>query len=290
MKTEERNPRSENIDTLSIAEVVDIMHDEDVLAAKTVRKARAAICRAIEDAIAAIQSGGHLVYIGAGTSGRLGVLDASEMPPTFSVSPRTVQGIIAGGRKALTRAVEGAEDDKDAGKKAVSQLTEKDMLLGISASGKTPFVVTALKHAKLSGARCWLLTCNDVAYAFLDGIIAVPVGPEIIAGSTRLKAGTVTKVVLNMISTIAMMKLGRVYKGYMIDVAPTNKKLKERSVKIVRAITGCSERKAQSLLVASGGNLKAALLMNLKGLSYKQARARLKKAGGSFRKALQFSD
>ncbi len=237
----------------------------------------------------AIRSGGHFVYIGAGTSGRLGVLDASEMPPTFSVSPRIIRGVIAGGRKAITHVVEGAEDDGNAGTEAGSGLAENDMLLGISASGKTPFVIAALKAAKRSGARCWLLTCNKVTYRFLDGMIFIPVGPEIIAGSTRLKAGTATKMALNMISTVAMTKLGRVYKGYMIDVVPINKKLKERSVAIVRKITGCGDKEAQALLADSRVNVKVALLMNLKRLTYKEARARLKKTGGLLREALRFS-
>ncbi|HVN97882.1 MAG TPA: N-acetylmuramic acid 6-phosphate etherase [Syntrophorhabdaceae bacterium] len=286
--TEEQNPRSEKIDLSSIQEIVDVMSEEDMLAARAVTKARPSICSAIEEAIRVIRSGGRLVYLGAGTSGRLGVLDASEIPPTFSVPARTVQGIIAGGRRALTRAAEGAEDDEDAGIRAVSGLTTNDMLLGISASGKTPFVIAALKAAKLSHARCWLLTCNDVAYPFLNGTIFVPVGPEIIAGSTRLKAGTATKMVLNMISTVTMIKLGRVYDGYMIDVAATNKKLKERSLTIVRKITGSGEKEAETLLMNAGGRVKVALLMKLKGITRKEAVGRLKKAGGSFREALRF--
>jgi N-acetylmuramic acid 6-phosphate etherase len=285
--TEDLNPRSTNIENLSIEEIFNIMNDEDSIVVKSVSGAKDSILRAIDDAIHTIGSGGSLIYIGAGTSGRLGILDASEIPPTFNVSSDTIRTIIAGGKRAITNSIEGAEDDKDAGKRAVSDVRVKDMLLGISASGKTPYVIAALKEGKAHGAKCWLLTCNNVAYKFLDGIIKVLVGPEIIAGSTRLKAGTATKIVLNMISTATMIKLGRVYKGYMIDVTPSNTKLINRSLKIIQNITGCSHEKAKVLLKKSGNNVKTALLMNLGGLSYKDARLRLKKSGGSLKRALE---
>jgi N-acetylmuramic acid 6-phosphate etherase len=263
------------------------MNEEDSIVVESVSKARDNICGAIEDAIRTIESGGSLTYIGAGTSGRLGMLDASEIPPTFNVSPDIIRAIIAGGKRALTKSIEGAEDDEGAGKRAVSDIRAKDMLLGITASGKTPFVIAALKKGKTLGARCWLLTCNNVAYNFLDGIIKVLVGPEVIAGSTRLKAGTATKIVLNMISTATMIRLGRVYKGYMVDVTPSNTKLIKRSLKIIQNITGCTHEKAKTLLKKSGGNVKTALLMNLKGLSYKDAKLHLKQAGGSLKRALE---
>ena len=235
--TEETNPHSKEIDALPIQEIIRIMNEENLLVTEAVRAASDSISLAVRDAVNAIRSGGSLIYIGAGTSGRLGVLDASEIPPTFNVSPDMVRGIIAGGNRALTEAMEGAEDDTEAGIEAVADVTDKDMLIGITASGTTPFTLGALKEAKRREAKCWLLTCNDVEHNFLDGIIQLLAGPEIVAGSTRLKAGTATKIVLNMISTTAMIQSGKVYKGYMVDVVPSNKKLRIRAIRIIREIT-----------------------------------------------------
>ncbi len=194
--------------------------------------------------------------------------------------------IIAGGNRAVTNCVEGAEDDREAGKEAASDVKETDMLLGITASGKTPFVISALQEGKHHGARCWLLTCNDIDYNFLDGVIKVIVGPEIIAGSTRLKAGTATKMVLNMISTATMIQLGGVYKRYMIDVVPSSKKLINRALTTIKEITGCSQKDAILLLEKSGNNPKTAVLMYLKQLSYEEAGKLLEECEGSLRKAL----
>src|SRR3970282_745178 len=180
MITEETNPHSKEIDALPIEEIIRIMNEENLLVTEAVRAASDSISLAVRDAVNTIRSGGRLIYIGAGTSGRLGVLDASEIPPTFGVVPHVVKAIIAGGEKAITEAVEGAEDDEDAGVKAVSGIREKDMLLGIAASGKTPFTISALKEGRRQKAKCWLLTCNDVEYDFLNGIICLPVGPEVI--------------------------------------------------------------------------------------------------------------
>ncbi len=287
MVTEDINPVSIDIDAFSVEEIVKIMNDEDTLVVQAVRDARDSICQAIYSAIDCIKSGGSLLYIGAGTSGRLGILDASEMPPTFNVPSHLVRAIIAGGNEAVTAAIEGAEDDEDAAKRAIADIRDKDMLLGITASGKTPFVISALNEAKRIGARCWLLTCNDVNYPFLDGIIKVLVGPEIIAGSTRLKAGTATKMVLNMISTTAMIKLGKVYKGYMVDVVPSNKKLVDRALRIIQDVTGCSGQEAKRLLIESNYNAKTAILMHMKKLSYEEARQVLEKYDGSLRKAIK---
>ena len=284
--TEDINPHSKEIDALPLEENIQIMNDENLQVIGAINAARCSITKAINDAIGAIQSGRNLVYIGAGTSGRLGVLDASEIPPTFNVSTDVVRGIIAGGDRAITEAVEGAEDDEDAGVKAVSGIREGDMLLGISASGETPFTIAALREGKRLGAKCWLLTCNDVGYDFLDGVIKLVVGPEIIAGSTRLKAGTATKIVLNMISTAAMIKLGKVYKDYMVDVVPSNKKLRDRALKIIQDITGCEIKDAEMLLDKSGGNAKTAILMYRKGLSYEDAKGLLERSGNSLREAL----
>ena len=287
MITEETNPHSKEIDARPIQESIRIMNDENLLVTEAVKAAGDSISMAVKDAVSAIRSGGRLIYIGAGTSGRLGVLDASEIPPTFNVSPDVVRGMIAGGNRALTEAVEGAEDDEDAGIEAVSGVPNKDMLIGITASGTTPFTLAALKEGKRRGAKCRLLTCNDVEYGFLDGIIKLRVGPEIIAGSTRLKAGTATKIVLNMISTAAMIQLGKVYQGYMVDVVPSNKKLRNRALRIIREITGCRTEEAEALLDRSGGNAKTAILMHLKGLSREEAKGLLESSGGSLRKALR---
>ena len=287
MITEETNPHSKEIDALSIKEIIRIMNDENLLVTEAVKAAGDSISMAVKDAVSAIRSGGRLIYIGAGTSGRLGVLDASEIPPTFNVSPDAVRGMIAGGNRALTEAVEGAEDDEDAGIEAVSGVSDKDMLIGITASGTTPFTLAALKEGKRRGAKCRLLTCNDVRYDFLDGIIKLLAGPEIIAGSTRLKAGTATKIVLNMISTAVMIRLGKVYKGYMVDVVPSNKKLRKRAVRIIQEITGCRIGEADVLLDRSGGNAKTAILMRLKGLSCEEAKGLLERSDGSLRKALE---
>lgn len=288
MGTEDINPRSEDIDALSLQEIIRFMNEENLCAVEAVKAASGSIEMAINDVVMTIKSGGRLIYIGAGTSGRLGVLDASEIPPTFGVSSDIVMGIIAGGEKALTEAVEGAEDDEAAGIMAVTSIHAGDMLLGISASGRTPFTISALREGKRLGAKCWLLACNDVGYGFLDGVIKLLAGPEIVAGSTRLKAGTATKMVLNMISTAAMIKLGKVYKGYMIDVIPSNKKLRRRAVSIIREITGCHMEEAEVLLDKSNGNAKTAVLMYMKKLNREEAVRLLEISCGSLRDALEY--
>lgn len=288
MLTEDINPMSKDIDALSLQEIIRIMNEENLCVVEAVNAVSDSIEMAVNDTVMTIKSGGSLVYIGAGTSGRLGVLDASEIPPTFGVSSDIVKGIIAGGEKALTEAVEGAEDDEDAGISAVTGVHDGDMLMGISASGSTPFTISALREGKRLGAKCWLLACNDVDYDFLDGVIKLQVGPEIVAGSTRLKAGTATKMVLNMISTAAMIKLGKVYKGYMIDVIPSNKKLRRRAVKIIQEVAGCSMEDAMVLLDKSNGNAKTAVLMYMRNMGQEEAIRLLDKSGGSLRNALRY--
>lgn len=287
MITEALNPSAADIDLMSVEELVALMNKEDMVVVEAVKEAESAISLAITNAIDAIKRGGRLIYIGAGTSGRLGIIDASEIPPTFNTRPGLVKAIIAGGRRAITRAVEGAEDNEEEGKRVMARVRTKDMVLGISASGRTPFTISALKEAKEKGARAWLLTCNDIDYPFLDGIIKVMVGPEIIAGSTRLKAGSATKMVLNMLSTITMVRLGRVYKGYMIDVVPSNKKLKERALGIIERLTGCTRKEAEEALNSSKGNVKIAVLMVLGNIGYKRARALLRDGDGSLRVAIE---
>ncbi|KJR43941.1 N-acetylmuramic acid-6-phosphate etherase [Candidatus Magnetoovum chiemensis] len=287
MYTENINPKSAELDALSVEGIIDLMSEEDLKVVEAVRAAKEAIAKAVKDAVNRIKLGGGVIYIGAGTSGRLGVLDASEMPPTFSVPPSIIKAIIAGGTDALTTSVEGAEDNIEAAKEAVKDVTSLDMVLGITASGGAPFVITALQDCKNKGASAWLLTCNDTSYDFLDGTIRIITGAEIIGGSTRLKAGTATKMALNMLSTSIMISLGRVYKGYMVDVVPLNKKLVNRAVKIIEQITGCAHNEAAELLDKSKGNPKTAILMYLKGLSCEEAVERLKQCDGFLRKALQ---
>ncbi|KJU84460.1 N-acetylmuramic acid 6-phosphate etherase [Candidatus Magnetobacterium bavaricum] len=289
MSTEYINPRCTEIDSLGVAEIFSIINAEDATVATAVREAGVDICRAIEAAEETLRAGGRLFYIGAGTSGRLGVLDASEMPPTFSVGRDLIQAIIAGGPAAITTSAEGAEDDEQAGISAIADLTQRDMLIGITASGKAPFVLAALKEGRRKALKTWLLTCNDVSCDFVDGTIAVLTGPEVVSGSTRLKAGTATKMVLNMISTITMVRLGRVYRGYMIDVVPSNDKLRRRALQTVQEITGCSGDRAGELLELAAGSAKTAILMQLRGLNYQQAVGMLQRAGGGLRQALELS-
>jgi N-acetylmuramic acid 6-phosphate etherase len=283
--TEKLNPAAKNIDALSVSEVLGIMHKEDSSVLNAVGAALKDIEGAAKDATRRIREGGRVFYIGAGTSGRLGVLDAAEIYPTFGAS--SFFAIMAGGDDAVTRAVEGAEDDEDAARIEAGAITGRDMAIGITASGRTPFVLAALEKAHSVGARCWLLTCNETEKPpFIDGTIILSTGPELVAGSTRLKAATATKLALNMISTATMIGLGGVYDGLMVDVVPSNKKLIARAEGIIMRITGCSLEEASKLLRESGMRPKTASLMKLKGLSKGDAEQRLEKAGGSLRKAL----
>lgn len=291
--TEGINPSSKDIDTKSIAEIIDIMNNEDRGAVDAVYKERKQIERAIEAVVETFNNGGRLFYVGAGTSGRLGVLDASECPPTFNTPPEMVQGIIAGGDVALRKAVEGAEDDEEAGSKAIreSRVGQGDMVIGISASGLAAFVRGALEESKKIGARAWLMTCNKPQAAAtneqLDGVIAVETGSEVIAGSTRLKAGTATKLVLNMITTISMVKIGKVYGNLMVDVRPTNKKLNERAGRIVSDVARCSMDEAGEILEQSGMSPKVAIIMKMKGVGKETAERILLEKKGYLREAIR---
>lgn len=281
------NPRSAQIDTMPVGQIIDLMNDEDALVAQAVRSVRDAVAKAVLHAVECINAGGSLIYIGAGTSGRLAVLDAADLPRAFSVPPGTVRAIMAGGVEALTASVEGVSEDESAGRAAVADIRPVDMCMGITAGGRTPFVLAALRAAKERGARCWLLTFNDVDYPFLDGVIKVLTGAELITGSTRLKAGTATKMVLNMLSTAVMIRLGYVHDGYTVDVAPTDERLSDRARAIVASITGCPEDEGGRLLSAAGGSIKTALVMHVKGLTRDESAARLMAAGGNLRKALE---
>jgi N-acetylmuramic acid 6-phosphate etherase len=290
MTTEARNPASELIDTLSPLEIVRLMNAEDARVAEAVGREAEPIARAVEVIAQRLRAGGRLVYIGAGTSGRLGVLDASECPPTFSTPPKMVVGLIAGGYGALTRAVEGAEDHPEAAVADLTaiQFTSQDVLVGIATSGRTPYVIGGLQYARQLGAFAIGLACNDSsALATITDLMITPVvGPEVISGSTRLKAGTATKLVLNMLTTGAMVLLGKTYGNLMVDLKATNTKLVIRTRRIVAELTGLTETEAEEQLACCGGELKTAVVAYRRGVSADEARRLLSAAGGQLRLAL----
>lgn len=286
--TEKNNLLSKELDELSTIEIVELMNKSDYEVLEAIDNVKVDIAKVMDDIILCLDNGGKLFYIGAGTSGRLGVLDASECPPTFKTNPELVQGIIAGGNIALTTAVEGAEDSGEDGRKDTRKLiSEKDILIGISANGKAPYVIEALDEAKKIGAKTALLTCNHREKpSFIDHIVVLDVGSEILSGSTRLKAGTVTKMVLNMFTTGSFAKLGKVYNNYMVDVKVSNKKLKARAVKMLQVITSIKENEAENLLENAEGSVKIALLMKFKGYNYLKAKETLDKNKGFLKKCL----
>jgi len=288
--TEKSNRRSENIDRLSTHEIVDLINTEDMLVAPAVNKERKSIAAAVDMIVQRFQKGGRLFYVGAGTSGRLGVLDASECPPTFGVRPSLVQGVIAGGRRALVRAVEGAEDSEDDGARAVikNKVLATDVVVGIAACGMTPYVQGALKQAVKIRAGTIFITCapETVERISAEIIINPIVGPEVITGSTRMKAGTATKLVLNTLTTAAMIKMGKVYGNLMVDLDATNEKLRDRSERIVMQITGLSRAKARKLLGQARGKAKAAIVMHFRKVSLPQALTILQESEQSLSKAI----
>ncbi len=290
LTTEARNPASETIDTLTAIGIVDLMNAEDATIAAAVGRQRESIAQAIEVIADRLRGGGRLIYIGAGTSGRLGVLDASECPPTFNTDPSQVVGLIAGGQRAMFRAVEGAEDSPETAVQDLKEieLSQKDVLVGIATSGRTPYVIGGLEYARSIGAYAVGLSCNaDAALAKSADLSIIPVvGPEVISGSTRLKAGTATKMVLNMLTTGAMVLLGKTYGNLMVDLRATNTKLMYRTRRIVSALTDLSEEQSQTLLDRCGGELKTAVVAHVRGLSAEAARRRLEEAGGHLRRAL----
>lgn len=289
--TEQRNPASQQIDALSTTEALQIINDQDKKVALAVEAELEHIAKATDLVYNALNSGGRLFYIGAGTSGRLGVLDASECPPTYGVSPELVQGIIAGGIPALTRSQEGAEDLPEDGAKALAerQCSNKDVVMGIAASGVTPFVIGALQHAKSLGAKTIFFSCNPKAVDLVavDVHITPSVGPEVISGSTRMKAGTATKMVLNMITTTTMIKLGKVYENLMVDLTPTCQKLVDRSQRILGAITSLDANTCANILQEAQGDLKTAIIMAKRAVSFETARQLLITNSGNVRSALQ---
>ncbi|MET0405808.1 MAG: N-acetylmuramic acid 6-phosphate etherase [Cystobacter sp.] len=280
--SERVHPLAEDLDLVSPEEVIRRLHREDEAAVQAVRPALRTLARVAREVAEALAAGGRLIYVGAGTSGRLGVLDASECPPTFGSAPRQVQAVIAGGRRAMTRAVEGAEDDAEAGARSVRRLRvgERDVVCGISASARAPFVRGALEEARRGGARTVLVCCNAPAPGLeVDRVLLARTGPELVAGSTRLKAGTATKLMLNALSTTAFVLLGKVYRGRMVDLRPGNTKLRARAARMVAELTGLAPPEAQQLLEQAGHEVKVALAMHFAGVSAAQARRRLKQAG-----------
>lgn len=287
MLTEESNPRTTTLDSYSALEIVTAMNAEDATVATAVRGALPRIAQAVDAIVERLRAGGRMIYVGAGTSGRLGVLDAVECVPTFSVEPGLVIGLIAGGEIALTQAVEGAEDDRDAGKRDLEAVNagERDAVVGIAASGRTPYVLGALDYANTIGALTVAITCNDPAPMLDLAQIAIPVvvGPEVLTGSTRLKAGTAQKMVLNMLSTAAMVRLGKVYGNLMVDVKVTNQKLSERAQRIVCRVAGVDPAEAARLLTLTQYEVKPAIVMAVRGVSVDEARALLRAANGMLR-------
>ncbi|HWC98468.1 MAG TPA: N-acetylmuramic acid 6-phosphate etherase [Candidatus Sulfopaludibacter sp.] len=288
--TEQTNPASASIDALPTEEALRIMNSEDRKVAEAVEHEIPAIARAVDAIVAAFQAGGHLFYIGAGTSGRLGVLDASECPPTFSVPPEMVQGIIAGGEGALSRATETTEDDPAIGRSDLQArgFTGRDVLVGIAASGRTPYVLGAIEEARRLGAVTVGISCTpDSELAAAADIAITPlVGPEVVAGSTRLKSGTAQKLVLNMLSTAAFIRMGYVYGNLMVNVQPKNTKLLDRAQRIVSQAAGVSYARSGELLAASGNSVRTAILMGKSGFSREEAERRLAGTGGRISQAL----
>ena len=289
--TEQRNPNSMHVDSLSALEIVQLMNQEDKQVPLAIEKSLPQIAQAVECIVAAFQQGGRLVYIGAGTSGRLGVLDASECPPTFGVSPEMVKGIIAGGERALRHPIEGAEDSKE---QAVIdlptiQFSSKDVLVGIAASGRTPYVIGALEYAKSLGSATVSIASNpNSAMAnIVDIAIDTVVGPEVLTGSSRLKSGTAQKLVLNMLTTASMILMGKCYQNLMVDVQASNEKLKARAIRIVMQATDCDKALAEETLKLADQNAKLAIMMILSGLDRAQAEALLEKHQGKLQLALE---
>jgi N-acetylmuramic acid 6-phosphate etherase len=290
LPTEAINPVSLAVDKTPVSEIVEIIVGEDRKVIAAVLKEKERIAHGVEIISSALRKGGRIIFIGAGTSGRLGVVEASEMPPTFGTSAVTVQAIMAGGQEAVFRAKEGVEDNYEEGARSISRLrlSQRDVVIGVSASGMTPFVRGGLTRARKAGAKIIFITCwpGSELQNFVDLQIAPAVGPEIIAGSTRLKAGTATKMVLNMLTTISMIKVGKTYGNLMVDVQTGSEKLKDRARRIITTVTGLSYDDAGELLKRAKWNVKAAIVMEKAKLTLPQAIRRLKKADDSVREAI----
>jgi N-acetylmuramic acid 6-phosphate etherase len=293
LTTEQRNTHSNSIDTLGTQDILQMINREDESVSLAVKKVLPQISAAVDLIYEAFKNNGRLFYIGAGTSGRLGVIDAAECPPTFSTPPDLVQAIIAGGAEAMFEAIEGAEDDSEQGRSDLlaRTLTTYDVIVGITASGRTPYVVGALEAAKEKGLKTVSLSCNpnSVVSKLADQSIEVVVGPEILTGSTRMKAATAQKMVLNMMTTASMIKLGKVYENLMVDVNATNKKLIERAKGIVMIVTGISYEEAEKLLKQTGFEVKTAIVMQKADVPLVIAKESIKKSDGFVKKAIELA-
>lgn len=291
--TEQRNAASRNLDRMTARQIVELMNREDRKVALAIGKETPAIARAVDAIVAGIRQGGRLIYVGAGSSGRMAVLDAAECQPTFGTSPKLVQALIAGGGRAITQAVEGAEDDVRNAERELRarKLTRNDVVVGVTASGTTPYVLAALRYARGHGATTVAITSNrkTPVTRLAKIVIAAEAGPEVLTGSTRMKAGTAQKMVLNMLSTASMARLGHVYENLMIDVVQTNEKVAKRALRILAEASGKSVSAAEHALRAAGHNMRVALVMLKLGVEAGEARSRLKQAGGELRMALKES-
>src|SRR5215208_8430135 len=290
LPTEAINPLSLAVDKAAVPEIIDMIINEDRKVIAAVQKEKQRIAHGVEIITQSLRKGGRVIFVGAGTSGRLGVVEASEMPPTFGTSPTLVQAIMAGGQEAVFRAKEGVEDNYEEGARSIGRLRlgRKDVVIGVSASGMTPFVRGALTRARKAGSKVLFVTCDPKTelQTFVDLTIALAVGPEVIAGSTRLKAGTATKMALNMLTTTAMIRIGKTYGNLMVDVRTGSEKLKDRARRIVIMVTGLEYDDADKLLAKARWNVKAAVVMQKTGLSYLKAMSRLRKANGLMRDAI----
>ncbi|MCD8897988.1 N-acetylmuramic acid 6-phosphate etherase [Mammaliicoccus sciuri] len=287
LTTETRNEHSSKLDTLTPEQFVDVMNNEDQKVAQFIKEENHAIAQLITQVINGLNNGGRLIYMGAGTSGRLGVLDAAECVPTFGVTPDVVVGLIAGGPSAMTVAVEGAEDDESLGEQDLRDLNinEHDTVIGIAASGRTPYVIGGLRYAQSINVPTGCVTCNKASEVgkHADYPVQVDVGPEVLTGSTRLKAGTAQKLILNMISTGSMVGIGKVYENLMIDVKPTNKKLKQRAINMIQEVLQTTDEDSERLFNQSDEQVKVAIVMGMHGISKEEALVRLKQAKGFVR-------
>ncbi|MDN3511595.1 MAG: N-acetylmuramic acid 6-phosphate etherase [Candidatus Jettenia sp. CY-1] len=289
--TEQRNPRTTDIDCKTTLEIIDTINAEDAKAFTAIHRERKHIAKAADLIVDAFKTGGRLIYVGSGTSGRLGILDAAECPPTFGTNPHMITGIIAGGEKAVFQSIEGAEDLPEDGAHDIQlkEVNHRDVVVGITTGGTTPYVMGALFEAKKRNAKTIFLCCNpETTPNFdIDVIIRPIVGPEVIAGSTRMKAGTVTKLILNMLTTTAMIKMGKVYENLMIDLRVLNAKLADRAERIIMTVTGIGREDAKKLLEAAFGNVKVAIVMQKLTLDYAEAKKRLDAQDGFVRKVLE---
>jgi len=284
--TEKQNPKTENIDTKSIIDILKIINEEDSLISNSILSELHSIEELVSDLVVSLLKGGRLIYIGSGTSGRLGVLDASECPPTFHTSKNLIVGVIAGGEKALSESIEGAEDDISDGEKQIKLLniTKNDIVVGITASGSTPFVIAGIQFAYKTGCKTGLITFNEIEHnKAINHLIKINVGPEIITGSTRMKSGTATKMILNMITTTAMIKINKTYGNLMVDLKVNNKKLLRRAINIVKQLTGLDSIQSKSILSKANNNVKAAIVMFFKECNYKEAIDYLDEVNGALR-------